>query len=211
MSINLENDINWFAIQYQLTNLQNLLKEISDVQQTLLIDVISQYSSRYSIDTATGTWLDYVGFRYGIFTRPVLPVQFVLDYFGFDISSGTGFDQAAFISDETDNIPVNDDIFRSFLKAIVPQLVTNCTLKDIRDALLIFFEEIIITDDQDMTFSVTIITDISPEVVQSVLVSGIITKPAAVGLQTVILIGGYFGFDDSGGTGFDQSAFIFKG
>ena len=209
MTIDLSTSFEWLAIEYQQTNMEPLLVDISDIQQRLQADVIAQFSEKYDIDTADGVWLDYVGFRLGIFTRPALPNDPGI-YFGFDLA-GTGFDQANFVSDSSDTLALDDADFRAFLKVIAQQLITDCTPENIRQSLLLFFDEVLIVDGQDMNMIVTIITSREFNIVQSVINSGIITKPAAVRIQGQIIFDEYFGFASGDGTGFDQASFVFQG
>jgi hypothetical protein len=191
------------AINFKDTDLQDLLIQILTIMQAQFLDILAQYTDKYSIDTADGVWLDYVGYRLGVFNRP--SYENPGEYFGFD-DTGTGFDQAPF-ENLALLIPIDDDYFRAFLKARAQQLITDCSLESIRNALLLFFEEVFIIDNYDMTMSVNIITAIPLLIVRAVLDAGIITKPAAVGVSGQIVFDDYFGFDDTG-TGFDQAPFV---
>jgi len=205
MSLDLENNFKWLAVQYQSTNIQKLLKEIGILQQELLGDVIVQYAEKYSIDTADGVWLDYVGYRLGVFNRPTL-YSVEDDYFGFD-GAGTGFDQASFVPG-ADSFGLSDYDYRRFLKVRAQYLITDMTSASIRNALLLFFENVVVIDNGDMSMTVDIYTLQAIGIVQSVIDAGIIQKPAGVKLTTNIVYGEYFGFADSGQSGFDNSSFV---
>lgn len=193
------------AINYKDTDLQELLSQILSIMQAQFIDVIKQYTDKYSIDTADGVWLDYVGYRLGVFSRP--SYENPGEYFGFD-DTGTGFDQAPFENDIL-LVPINDAYFRAFLKARAQQLITDCSIDSIQQALLFFFEQVFVTDNYNMTMSVNIVTNIPVLIVQAVIDAGIIIKPAAVGINGQVVFGDFFGFDDTG-TGFDQGPFVYE-
>ena len=206
--IDLTENYKWLATQYRETNVSDLISEINQVVQDKQVNVLVQFTDKFSIETATGIWLDYIGYRLNIPNRPALPVD-PTEYFGFEDSEGSGFDQEAFYND-SDSIQIDDDDFRAFLKVRVRQLITNCTSEDIRSALLLFFDDVMITDNQDMTMTITYTTTKAFEVVKSVVENGILIKPAAVRVDQQIVFDDYFGFDDSGGTGFDQAPFVYE-
>lgn len=205
----IEDNANWLAIQYQNTNVQTLMQQIGQLFDQYLVQVVVQYSTEFSLDTATGTWLDYVGYRLGVFERPALPTV-AGDYFGYDSSGGTGFDQDSFVVDTEDTIPIDDNLFRAFLRAKAQQLITDCTPENIRNALLYVFEEVQVVDNQNMTITVYIYSSYDQDVIQALVDAGVITKPAAVRIIVELVPLEYFGFDTSGGTGFDQASFIYS-
>ena len=197
----------WLAIQYQQTNIQDLLQNISAIQQQYQSDIIDQYSDKFDIDTANGVWLDYVGYKLGVLNRPSTPIA--ESYFGFENSGGMGFNQEPFINSSADTIPFTDEEFRAFLKAKAQQLITDCTPESIRDALLLFFDDVTVIDNQDMTTTIIINSSRPLAITLSAIESGIVTKPAAVRMYIQIVFGNHFGFENSGGTGFNQSPFLY--
>lgn len=208
MSIDLETNTNLLAVQYQDTNLQNLLKGIGEIQQTYQVDVLSQYLDKFNIDTATGIWLDYIGYRIGVTGRPQISVV-QTDVFGFDDSGGATFDEAPFASENEDTVGISDDYFRNFLKVKAQALITDCSSESIRNSLLLFFEQIAVIDNQDMTMNVLITTSIPLNIVQSVVDAGIIIRPCGVLLNVQIIVTNVFGFDGSDNTTFDEAPFVY--
>ncbi len=210
MSMSIVDLSEWLAIDYKNTNLSKLLDDINAVPQSKLVDVMNQYAGYFNIDTATGVWLDYVGYRLGVQMRPSLPITNQDIAFGFEGSDGVGFDQDPFVSDIQDSIPLSDEYFRPFLKTRAAQLITDATEETIRNELLLFFENVNVIDNQDMTMRVTIITDIPLDIAEAVIANGIITKPAGVFLIITITSGINLGFEGSTEVGFDQGAFVFE-
>ena len=194
----------WLAIQYQLTNVDTLLRAISAVQETNLNAVMNQYVSKLNVDTADGVWLDYLGYRLGVLNRP--SVARSGDFFGFD-GTGENFDQAPFASESADRVPIDDDIYRKFLKSRALQLITDGTQQDIIDALKLVFEDAIVINNYNMTMSVFIITAMSTQVVEALIADGVIIRPAGVEIIGQIVSGDLFGFDGTA-LGFDQAPFI---
>jgi hypothetical protein len=207
--IDITDNSKWLAIQYQDTNVQVLLDGFHAVLQQYLADVINEFSEKFDIRTADGVWLDYIGYKVGVFERPAVPVT-QDEYFGFSGSPGTGFNQASFLAASEDTLPVDDDTFREFLLVRYQQIIATCTNDNIRDILLLIFDDALVIDNQNMTMTITITTTKGFTLVQSLLQAGVVTKPAAVKLDGQIVFDNYFGFANSGGTGFNQSPFVYN-
>lgn len=200
----------WLAIQYKDTNIQTLLTNIGKVGQVNLADVLNAILPQLDIYTATGVWLDFIGYKLGVPARPATLTDPDGPFFGFD-DGGVGFDQAPFKPESEDSTPINDDSFRPFLLARAQQLITSCTLKNVRDILLLVFEDVAVIDNYNMTMSVIIYTEKSAALVQALLDSGVVPKPAGVRLYVQVIFNGgeTFGFNGNG-VGFDQQPFVYQ-
>ena len=208
--MSLTNNTKWLAIQYQNTNVQSLLTNVSQVQETELVNPLSGFESKLDLSTTDGIWLDYWGYRLGIFLRPILSVL-RFPYFGFKDSGAVAFDQAAFFSvGNEEGLPMTDTEYREILKNKVQQLITDCSAENIRAILLINFEQVIVVDNQNMTVTITIQTVRPYNDVKALIDNGIVPKAAAVGydVQAVIDNETFFSFEGGGGNGFDQGSFI---
>ena len=206
--IDITENSKWLAIEYQDTNVQDLLNEINVIAQNKLALALNEFNQVFNISTATGVWLDFIGYKLGVFERPSVPADPGL-FFGFAGSGGTGFNQANFIATSEDTIPIGDDDYRQFLLVKAQQLIATCTTDNIRDTLLLIFDEVIVTDNQNMTMTIAISTTKGFTLVLALLAAGVITKPAAVGIDGQIVFDDYFGFAGSGGTGFNQAPFVY--
>jgi hypothetical protein len=170
------------ALQYLTTNVEILLEQKAEILQTYVFDIALLYSSLFSIETAYGIWLDFVGYRIGIFNRPVLQQgELLFTPFGFDVPEFFNFDNAPFGDDARDNGgALDDDNFRKFLCVKARQLITDCTEKSMQEDLSLFFDTVNVFDNQNMSFTVTATTTESKDVIQAVLKAGIIYQPAGV-------------------------------
>lgn len=186
--------------------LKTLIDGINQIIQDLLIDASEDIETQSSILTATGVWLDYIGARIK-YPRPLIaPDDF--DWFGFD-GNGFGFDQANFTPGGTSKIGIDDESYRALLIVRGGQLLTDCSLPSLDATIQGAFGTGHYIDNSDMTLDV-ILDDTQPDIIIDALVtSGLITKPAGVRINNILIshVSGTFGFDGNG-VGFDQGLFV---
>lgn len=188
--------------------LKTLIDEINILIQEDLINASCDIETQSSILTATGIWLDYIGERF-LYPRPQI-IALDQDFFGFD-GNGKGFDQAIFVkADGPETEGIEDEIYRSLLIVRGGQLLTDCSIPSMNAIILAAFESGSYIDNGNMTLDV-IIDDSQPDpVIEAIVESGLITKPAGVGIGTIEISHGAentFGFDGHG-LGFDQGLFV---
>ena len=100
------------------TGLSDFMRDVLAIIDTQLVQPLVAIEAGASLDTAEGVFLDYIGERLG-FTRPTRD-DTNIERFGYDNSSGKGFDQAPFYTVDPQavgRIPVGDDEYRSILRA----------------------------------------------------------------------------------------------
>jgi len=187
----LAENIKWLAVQYKGTNIQALEAAKGGILETEMLTVLAQLPAESNVDTASGVWLDFIGYRYGVTERP--GIQTTTQAFGFD-PIGSPFNTLPFGSTAQGTTPMPDPEFRKLIKVKARQAVTDCSAKDIRDILLLVFENAVVSDAQNMNMFVTIDTSQLIEVVQAFVNAGVVTRPAAVGVTIVIVDGPVFGF-----------------
>jgi len=188
------------------TTLRTLIDSINSIIQTNLIRPACDIEKQSSILTATGIWLDYIGDRLK-YPRPLIaPDDFL--WFGFD-GNGFGFDQVNFTPGGTNKVGIDDESYRALLIVRGGQLITDCSIPSLDNTLQGAFENGHYIDNGDMTMDV-IVDDTQPDIIIQALVdSGLVTKPAGVRLSVFFIAhsSGTFGFDGNG-IGFDQGLFV---
>lgn len=189
------------------TTLRTLINSINSIIQTNLIDPSCDIETQSSILTATGIWLDYIGERLR-YPRPLIATENYL-WFGFD-GNGFGFDQANFTPGDSGNkVGIDDESYRALLIVRGGQLITDCSIPSLDKTLQGAFESGHYIDNGNMTMDV-LIDDSQPDIIIQALVdSGLVTKPAGVRIASFLIVHseGTFGFDGHG-IGFDQGLFI---
>lgn len=94
-------------------------------------DPLDQISNQFSLLTAEGIGLDWIGDRLGL-PRP--GVRIPGEYFGFD-QAGRGFDQAPFYDPDIntgEESPVGDSTYRRLLQARAIQVHSNGSIRDMK-------------------------------------------------------------------------------
>lgn len=192
MTTDVTQSSKWLATQYKGTNIDGLTNDLSQIEQTYLIDTMNMFVPLFNIDTAYGVWLDYVGFRYGINSRPSFP----------DTVEG---------GDAT--LPFSDDDFRQFIKAVSLKLTsnTNASPDNTREGLLEFFDTAIVYDNFNMTMSVYVTSSKSLPIMISAFNSDIMIRASGVRyfVDIIPVSDEVFGMDGNG-LGFDQSPFVYS-
>lgn len=186
--------------------LKTLIDSINQIIQDELVDTSDNIEEQSSILTAAGVWLDYIGERLS-FPRPLIAAD-AYNWFGFD-GNGYGFDQANFTPGGTNKVGIDDDAYRALLIVRGGQLITDGSLPSLDATLDGAFDTGHYIDNGDMTMNV-IIDSTQPDIIIAALIeSGLITKPAGVKLEDILISHGEntFGFDGNG-VGFDQGLFI---
>lgn len=186
--------------------LKTLIDSINSIIQDNLVDPSCDIETQASILTATGIWLDYIGDRLK-FPRPLIaPDDFL--WFGFD-GNGFGFDQANFTPGGTNKVGIDDESYRALLIVRGGQLITDCSIPSLDKTLQGAFESGHYIDNGDMTMDVIIDDTQSDIIIQALVDSGLVTKPAGVMLNVFLIAhtAGTFGFDGNG-IGFDQGLFV---
>lgn len=188
------------------TTLKTLIDSINSIIQTNLIDPACDIEKQSSILTATGIWLDYIGERLK-YPRPLIaPDDF--EWFGFG-GNGFGFDQANFTPGGTNKVGIDDESYKALLIVRGGQLITDCSIPSLDKTLQGAFTNGHYIDNGDMSMDV-IIDDTQPDIIiQALVTSGLVTKPAGVRLAVFFIahVAGTFGFDGNG-IGFDQGLFV---
>ena len=186
--------------------LRTLVIEVIQIVQDNLVDPADDLSEQSSIMTATGVWLDDIG------ERLKLPRPFAdsteTTWFGFDGSDGVGFDQAPFYPGVDAQVPIADESYRSMLYARGGQLITDCSIPDLDRVLNLAFATGNYIDNGNMTIDVILDDSLADDIIKIIVESGLITKPAGVGINNILIkhLDGTFGFDGNG-VGFDQAPF----
>lgn len=189
-------------------SLRTLLDGINSIIQTYLIDAALDIETQSSILTAIGQWLDWWGARFK-FPRPFFPPDHFTT-FGFE-GNGVGFDQAPFATGGTSNQPVSDDLYRQWIIARGGALITDGTISSFNTIIdTVFGNDSHYIDHNDMSMTAFITSSFSSLAVQAILDSGVLPKPGGVRLNVLYNKEGkdFFGFEGSGGVGFDQAPFI---
>ena len=189
-------------------SLAALIDGVNEVIRDGIILPADVVESQFSVLTAAGVWLDWIGERVGL-PRPYVNIGDI-DAFGFD-DNGVGFDQGPFTSSAQEGgVPVADEAYRMYIIAKGGQLITNGTVPDMDGILAAAFGQGHYIDNMNMTMSVRVALGLTPDLVSVIQQTGLITKPAGVRI-TVLYdedpVDGSFGFDDNG-VGFDQAPFI---
>lgn len=187
--------------------LKVLIDSINSIIQTNLIDPACDIEKQSSILTATGIWLDYIGYRL-TYPRPLIaPDAFI--WFGFD-GNGLGFDQANFTPGGTNKVGIDDESYRSLLILRGGQLITDCSIPSLNSTLIAALGSGSYIDHGDMSMDIIISGDEQTDItIIAVVESGLLSKPAGVRLNNIFISHGTqtFGFDGNG-VGFDQGLFV---
>ena len=158
--------------------MRGITRIIVEMRDQLHAD-ISSVRDQLSVESAEGVWLDWIGLRVGLVrpstTNPTLDVRF-----GFD-EAGTGFDQAPFegITANAEVYPLVDNVFRRLVVARAHTLFAATTLPDLRTAIQIIDPAATVTDNWDMTISVSTDYQGLIELADSL---GCLPRPLGVGL-----------------------------
>lgn len=188
MSYNLQQLVDFLALRYRDTNVDSVLRnKAKNIFQPYIWDVISRYSELYSIDTAFGIWLDYVGYRLGIFERPALPGE-EKDadgmVYGRDPYGSKGYNSSP-VQPESKALP--DDLYRKFLKVRARSLISDCTVGQIEADYKLYFDQITdsvsLADNQNMSLLLTLETLTPYDTIVALLKAGMFYKPAGVRLE----------------------------
>ena len=190
----------------QSFTLRDIVERINAIIQTELIDPVDDLEKQLSILTATGIWLDYIGNKIK-YPRPLVTVDEAI-WFGFD-GAGLGFDQAPFTPTGTTTVGISDDSYRALLIIRGGQLLTDGSIPSLSASIDSAFGEGKYIDNGDMTVDVVIDNNQTDIIIAAIVESGLIIKPAGVGINQILIkhTTGTFGFDGAG-VGFDQAPFI---
>ena len=160
-----------------------LLRGMYGLIDTEFVQALKDLERMRNWDTAEGVWLDYIGRRLG-FTRPTINVM--VTRFGFEGSSGVGFNQAPFAT-ATGFVPqvaVGDPIYLLCLKVWAGTILTSGCILDMNTAVRRSFPAAYYTDGMDST--IALVTGASG--MQQTTARAILTaadawpRPAGVGL-----------------------------
>ena len=170
MAITLSENNKWLASQYRTTNLWDLLAQKGIVLDDNIIDVLTQFATQSNIETATGIWLDYIGYRLGIFNRPSVESMITEDSMIWGLSP---WGEVPWGGVEQDFIPFNDDIYRLFLKSRALQLISDTSIADFTNVLEAFYGSgnIAVTDNDDMSIviQITLVSPITLDISESAI------------------------------------------
>lgn len=187
--------------------LKTLIDAINVIIQDNLIDASCDIETQSSILTATGIWLDYIGYRLK-YPRPEIAQEDLSDWFGFD-GQGVGFDQEIFTPTGPLQDPMEDEPYRACLIVRGGQLLTDGSISSLDATIDAAFNTGHYIDNGDMSLDVIIDTTQQDKVITALVRSGLITKPAGVRINQILVadLDGTFGFDGNG-VGFDQGHFV---
>lgn len=186
--------------------LKTLIDSINAIMQDDLINASCELEEQSSILTATGIWLDYIGERLR-YPRPLIaPDDF--EWFGFD-GNGLGFDQANFTPAGDNKVGIDDESYRALLIVRGGQLITDCSIPSLDATIQGAFGSGHYIDYGDMSLDVILDDTQTDIIINAIVDSGLITKPAGVRIRNIFIshISGTFGFDGNG-LGFDQGLFV---
>lgn len=155
---------NLLIIQYKSKSKANdHIKSL--IENEMIFELIEKVENGFDIDTAVGIQQDILGKYLGI-DRIINGIPFTIDYFGFSLYGSSIFlyepfmeygetppDTQFFRYGESESVlQLNDEEFRTIQKFRVIQANSYHSLKDIDDALFLFFGTTIqLVDNEDMT------------------------------------------------------------
>ena len=190
-------------------NIRDFVDALLVVIQDELVAPAREMERQASIDTAEGINLDNIGDRFSTPRPGVLRDDLV--YFAFDGTDGTGFNQEPFQPQNEDALnPAADPFYRVIIKAVGAALRTDGSVPSMNNVVQQAFGGGRYIDFQDMSMTVIIESSLTPFEISKLRDLGVIPKPAGVRLRTVEVHDGnnFFGFEGTGGTGFDQGPFV---
>ena len=159
-----------------------LLRGMYGLIDTEFVQALKDLERMRNWDTAEGVWLDYIGRRLG-FTRPTIDVN--VTRFGFEGSSGVGFNQAPFATTGfVPQVPIPDAVYLLCLKVWAGTILTSGSIPDMNTAVRRSFPAAYYTDGADST--IALVTGASG--MQQTTARDILTaadawpRPAGVGL-----------------------------
>lgn len=148
----------------------------------------------FDLDQAQGVQLDAIGLWVGISRRIAVPLTGI--YFTYDDPPGskTGYDNAIYkeVGDPSTGLTVlPDSLYLPLIRAKIVANYSRGTTDDIYDILDVFTMEpgsVLITNNQDMTITLTIdSTRLSNAQIQIITTGTIPIKPAGVGINYIIV------------------------
>jgi hypothetical protein len=155
-------------------------------------EVLRSLVPAYDVDEAVGEQLDRVALWVGVTRRVAVPIDGF--YFSWDDTVATGWESGIWkgIGDpDSGFVSLPDDLFRLLIRA---KILANHWRGDIPGAYEILRaafnvgSNITITDNQDMTMTVTIVAGSIPAVEQAILTEGYIPiRPSGVQANYVIV------------------------
>lgn len=155
-----------------------------------LQSLMRSYIPAFDVDLAVGQQLDIVALWVGVTRRVAVPIEGF--YFSWDDTAANGWDAGVWkgIGDpDSGFVNLPDDLFRSVIKS---KIEANQWKGDIPGAYKILEaaygvnHNITITDNQNMTMTVTIIEGSIPPVQEAIITQGYIPiKPAGVKAEYV--------------------------
>lgn len=189
--------------------LKTLVDGINQIIQDKLITPVDGdggIEEQSSILTATGIWLDHIGSKLK-YPRPIIVDPSAGVWFGFD-GNGLGFDQITFVPG-VDSSGIADEPYRALLIIRGSQLLTDCSIPSLNATIQGAFGSGNYIDNGNMTLDVTLDDSQSDVMIAALIDSGLITKPAGVLINNILIshTAGNFGFDGNG-EGFDQALFV---
>ena len=194
--------------QYQRSpRILGIAQRIDELVTRQLIDPAKEIERNISVLNAEGFWLDRIGERFDI-ERPAIGAgEYAV--FGFE-GNGVGFDQGPFTPDTGGGTPIADDTYRRLILARGGQLLTDGSSPSLDNILNVAFGSGHYIDNQDLSVTVRIDGDFREDQLDLIVDTGLLTKPSGVRITDVIIVpnSGFFGFDGSGGVGFDQAPFV---
>ena len=128
-----------------------LMRGMYGLIDTELVQALKDLERMRNWDTAEGVWLDHIGRRLG-FTRPTIDVN--VTRFGFEGSSGVGFNQAPFATTGfVPQVPVADAVYLLCLKVQAGTILTSGCILDMNTAVRRSFPAAYYTDGADSTIA----------------------------------------------------------
>ena len=158
-----------------------------------VLPAFEQITLMRDLGTAKGVWLDFLGVRVGL-RRPTQRDPSMDDRFGFDMA-GEPFDQEPFRGDAASDAvyPLNDDMFRRFIKARAILDLGDGTIQTFGKAVRTIDPGASVEDRRNMTVRVATILRAFLELADE---AGAL--PRTAGVRIIYADRQRFGFDRAG-------------
>ena len=175
-------------IVYQWTDavrLRALARGLLGTVNDYLTRPLAAMEEQTRIETAEGVWMDWIGERLGQ-PRPHTDLE-NYHFFGFEGSSGVGFDQGILASVNpflSPRVPVGDEFYKCILMIRSRFLLSDGSAPSLEHVLRAWFPEATVEDSQDMSITIDEFTEgLDPNLLQTIRITSMFPKPSGVGVS----------------------------